>query len=198
MKRILLVLFICLLLISFVTLFLPVRPGNLNTYISEFAIYNSPGQVYRFSWWETFGLSFTVRIQINDNGTADLFFRGEFLPHRGPLRSGRRRLNEIETLDFLHLLDETDFWSLPTEIDRIGVDGHRVIFEGIEDGTYHIVNRWVPTSDDPVSEIRQFFFDLAGQQFPVSRTLIRLTVAFAVSIVSMLGIVKLVGSRRSA
>jgi len=196
MKRILLVLFVLLLLLSFVSLFLSVRPGNL--YNEEYAIYDSLGQTYRFSFFASFlQTSFTVRVQINDDGTADLFYRGDFITNRGLLRSGRARLNETETQEFFHLLNETDFWNLPTEVDRMGTDGHTVTFEGAEDGMYHIVNRWVPTSDDPVSRIKQFFFDLVEQRFPISHIVILFAMAFTVSIISTVGIIKLLRSIRT-
>jgi len=140
--------------------------------LGEEALHHLPGQVYRFSYFHAFWNSFTVRIIINDDGTGDVFYKiGD--RSAGPYSSGllryeRARLNEAETLEFLNLLNKTDFWSLSAEVERMGLDGWRVVIEGVKDGVYHIVDRWVPESNDPVSDIEQFFHDLVEQKFPGS------------------------------
>jgi hypothetical protein len=50
-------------------------------------------------------------------------------------------------------------------IDYLGLDGHNVVVEGIKDGVYHIVNRWVPKKSDPVNSIEEYFFNLIKQKF---------------------------------
>lgn len=52
------------------------------------------------------------------------------------------------TDDMADLMQEAGFWNLPTtEQDTPGVvhvDGAQWIFEGVENGRYHMVDRWHP------------------------------------------------------
>ena len=59
-------------------------------------------------------------------------------------------------------LTEADFWNLPSEIDYSGLDGSEWILEGVKDGTYHAVERWVPLQEDPVYTIGKLFMEFAG------------------------------------
>ena len=43
------------------------------------------------------------------------------------------------------------------EIDRLGLDGYTIVVEGVKDGKYHIVNRWVPIEDDLVYDLQEYF-----------------------------------------
>jgi|GEM_PF-1055993 len=139
--------------------------------LGEAAIHDSAGQVYRFyNSHRRFSDKFVVRVEINDDGTANVYYRigdGESGPHRGGLlRSEQTQLNEAETQEFLDLLNEIDFWNLPAEIDSLGLGGNDVLFEGVKDGEYHIVYRWVPESFDPVFyKVEQFFRNLVSERF---------------------------------
>ena len=139
--------------------------------LGEEAIYNSSRQVYRFyNQHRRFLDIFVVRIEINDDGTANVYYKagdGPSGPHSGGglLRNKQATLNEGETQEFLALLDKVDFWNLPTSIDHIGFGGNDVLFEGIKDGEYHIVYRWVPRESDPFYNIEKYFRTLIKEQF---------------------------------
>ena len=83
----------------------------------------------------------------------------------GILKSEIAELNKNETQEFIDLLSTNAYWNLPKEIERLGLDGHEVVIEGIKDGEYHIVNRWVPEEDDPVYNMQKYLFSLIQQKF---------------------------------
>ena len=141
--------------------------------LGEEAIYNSSRQIYRFyNSNRRFLDMFMVRIEINYDGTANVYYKtgnGPSGPHSGGelLRYENTILNKDETQEFLNLLSEIDFWNLPTEIERMGFGGNDVIFEGVKDGEHHIVYRWVPRDEDGdyVYRIENFFRALVEQRF---------------------------------
>jgi len=137
--------------------------------LDEKAIYDSKGHIYRFTCFPSFGNQTVVRIEINDDGTADVYYKvskGYADGGGGGIsKSETTKLNEKETQEFLSLLNNADYWNLPKEIDRLGWDGHNVAFEGVKDGTYHIVDRWVPEEPDPVSDMEEYFRSLIKQKF---------------------------------
>ena len=70
-----------------------------------------------------------------------------------------------ETNEFLDLIKGSGYWGLPNEIDRMGLDGYTIVVEGVKEGKYHIVNRWVPTEDDPVYNLQEYFDALIERKF---------------------------------
>ncbi|MBA2340923.1 MAG: hypothetical protein H0V88_11045 [Pyrinomonadaceae bacterium] len=55
-----------------------------------------------------------------------------------------RSITEQEWDRFQELLRKTNFWSMPTEDGRIGLDGASFLLEGYKSGQHHVVNRWLP------------------------------------------------------
>ncbi len=47
----------------------------------------------------------------------------------------------------------------------MGLDGYTIVVEGVKEGKYHIVNRWVPTEDDPVYNLQEYFDALIERKF---------------------------------
>lgn len=139
--------------------------------LDEEAIYTSKGQIYRFSCFPSFSDQVVVRIEINNYGTADLYYKvGDGIAASGYgggiSRSEKAELNQNETQEFLAILDNADYWSLPIEIESSGLDGHNIIVEGVKDGKYHIIDRWVPEETDPVVyRIEEYFSTLIKQKF---------------------------------
>ncbi|MGH9780755.1 MAG: hypothetical protein ACRD33_02950, partial [Candidatus Acidiferrales bacterium] len=60
-----------------------------------------------------------------------------------------RTVSGTEVTNLLKLLSAANFWKLPTEEQahpgRMDLDGARWIVEGVQNGQYHIVDRWSPT-----------------------------------------------------
>ena len=137
--------------------------------LDEEAIYNSEGHIYRYTCFPAFATPIVVRIEINDDGTADVYYKvSKDYTHEGGggiSKSETAKLSENETQEFLSLLSNADYWNLPKEIDELGWDGHDVVVEGIKDGTYHIVDRWSPKKPDPVSDLEDYFVSLIKEKF---------------------------------
>jgi hypothetical protein len=73
---------------------------------------------------------------------------------KGGYNAGNLTLNESHDLtkaqveEFFRLLRRASFWSAPAEDGTGGADGARWVLEGVENGRYHIVDRWSPTKSD--------------------------------------------------
>ena len=52
---------------------------------------------------------------------------------------------------FLELLKKAEFWTLPTEVSSFGLDGAQWIMEGLQNGTYDVVDRFSPQKGDYVN-----------------------------------------------
>lgn len=137
--------------------------------LDEEAIYNSEKEIYRFSCFPAFWGAETVRIEIKDDGSADIYYKvgsGEVNEYDGGLLTSEKAEMDInETNEFLDLIKGSGYWGLPKEIDRMGLDGYTIVVEGVKDGKYHIVNRWVPTEDDPVYDLQEYFDALIERKF---------------------------------
>lgn len=137
--------------------------------LNEEALYHSEDEIYRFSYFPAFSNPIVVRIKINDDGIAEINYKvgnGNADAHSGGiLKSATAELNKNETQEFIDLLSTNAYWNLPKEIERSGPDGSEVVIEGIKDGEYHIVNRWVPEKDDPAYNMQKYFFTLIQQKF---------------------------------
>ncbi|MCL1809641.1 MAG: copper amine oxidase N-terminal domain-containing protein [Clostridiales bacterium] len=140
--------------------------------IDEEAIYDSPGHVYRFSFFPAFTDQIVVRMEISDKGTADAYIKvskGVASGHGGGIsRSKKAKMNKAETDEFLELLKKNDYWNLPAEEIKLFVlDGHNFVVEGVKDGTYHIVDRCTPEEGEDVYGLQEYFFNLLKQKFRI-------------------------------
>ncbi len=75
------------------------------------------------------------------------------------VRTHKLSITEISSWE--EYFDQQNFWDLPTDIDRYGLDGASMSLEALVDGRYHIVNRWQPTEDDPFKVLSDFFYALS-------------------------------------
>jgi len=57
-------------------------------------------------------------------------------------------ISEGQVAELLGLVRKTAFWSSPTEVISDGEDGARWILEGVDNGHYHVVDRWSPKHSD--------------------------------------------------
>ena len=123
---------------------------------------SEPGPaVYRLTWLPSFDHSIVVRIEQRAKG-----YRLEAKAESGAggyepghlARDTVRSLSAAERDAFEHLLQESNFWHLPTvppPNGRMGLDGAQWVLEGIADGRYHVVDRWSPEQDGPDTKYRQ-------------------------------------------
>lgn len=55
-----------------------------------------------------------------------------------------KSVNSKRVSDISSLLDQIQFWQLPTESSQLGLDGAYWVLEAVQDGKYHVVLRWCP------------------------------------------------------
>ena len=140
-------------------------------------------QTWRFLWLRSFDQPISVRLDVSHDGTGVLTTKAA--SGQGGYKPGRlvtnktRALTKEETTSFLVRTDEQGFWSLPVyEMPRkgvgpngeptveIGLDGAQWILEGVNDGQYHVADRWSP-KNGPVRTLGiMMLFDLAKLKIP--------------------------------
>ena len=111
--------------------------------------------VYRFLWLRTFHHPIAIRLTVRPDGTGSL--TGKMMSGQGGYEPGRLtekssvEVSEQQVQGFLHLLDKTSFWASKTEDSQPGIvnlDGAQWILEGVQDGNYHVMDRFSPGQDD--------------------------------------------------
>lgn len=101
--------------------------------------------VYRFLLVPSFSPSLVIRLVVNPDGTGTLAtklrtnIRGE---DENALVEQTLAVSSEQVNDFLNLLHEADFWSLPTAKSTHGWDGEEWLLEGKRNDKYHVVDRW--------------------------------------------------------
>ncbi|HTM65223.1 MAG TPA: hypothetical protein VL093_02805 [Flavipsychrobacter sp.] len=126
--------------------------GQLHA-LKEPLVFNQTDKtIYRFTWLRTFDNPVAIRIEKKDN-TYILFWKscsgaGGYEP--GELTVDKSKPLAKEQFDnFISLIQSTDFWNMPTNLrDELGNDGSQWIIEGIENGKYHVVDRWTPRKNN--------------------------------------------------
>ncbi|HEV2224437.1 MAG TPA: hypothetical protein VGR84_15700 [Candidatus Acidoferrales bacterium] len=110
--------------------------------------------VYRFLWLRTFHHPVAIRLVIAPDGAGELITKvssgaGGYAPGR-LIENQTEKLSAIQVKDLIEQVRSAKFWELPTEEKRasFGFDGARWILEGIQNGNYHVVDRWSPTKGE--------------------------------------------------
>lgn len=123
---------------------------------------------FRFTCLRSFNHAFCVVITFDRNGRAVV--TGKMSSGAGgyaPGRLCRRRHTTISprrSQEFLDLVAAQSFWTLPTSIETFGCDGSEWIIEGVDHGTYHVVDRWTPEESTPVGQIGRAMLYLSGMR----------------------------------
>jgi len=114
---------------------------------------NPNATVYRLLWLPSFHHSICVRIDRKHGGAK---VHATVLDSQGGYEPGLVAIDRNITLadeDWKNLdrhLEQAAFWTMTTRsADDGGCDGDQLVVEGIREGTYHIVDRWMP---DPAYE----------------------------------------------
>jgi hypothetical protein len=78
-----------------------------------------------------------------------------------------RDLDRAKVGSFLGLVDTTNFWKTPNPVDdQTGTDGSQWIIEGVKNGKYHVVDRWMP-ENGPAHDLGIFLaFELGNMSVP--------------------------------
>lgn len=97
---------------------------------------------YRFTWLRSFHQPVTVTLVPMSDGTGLLGLRATD-NHRGRLTIDKSlAVTPDEVAKALALIEQAQFWRMPTESSVRGLDGSEWILEGTRNGSYHMVTRW--------------------------------------------------------
>lgn len=128
--------------------------------------------VYRFLWLRSFHHSVAIRINIASDGTAEVVTKvssgaGGYDPGR-LIENQTKKLSALRVKNLLEQVKSANFWKLPTEDNNAprGDDGAEWILEGIQQGRYHVVERWTPSKGTYHDLCWSFVSDLAGLSIP--------------------------------
>jgi hypothetical protein len=126
-------------------------------------------QVYRFLWLRTFDRPVAIRLTVGADGTGTVVAKmlnghGGYAP--GTIVVDRSvEANKEQVQKFFKLLADANFWSTETERYSGGRDGAQWIVEGVQNGQYHIVDRWSPDKkDDSYRSLCLYLLELGGVQ----------------------------------
>jgi hypothetical protein len=115
-------------------------------------------ETYRFLWLRSFHPAISIRIDVNDDGSATVTIKSNNNKGRGKpeklVKTKIRRLTDEQTQLFLDRVSDWGFWAQPTieKTDVMGADGARWILEGVKSRKYLILDRWSPTAG-PVRDL---------------------------------------------
>ncbi len=108
--------------------------------------------VYRFISLPTWSNPTSITFNPNEDGTGMLIVKKT--DGHGGYGPGKLVYNKTINLDknqsneVLNQFIKINFWKLPTEGGIQGDDGTQWIIEGVKDGQYHVVDRWVTKDSD--------------------------------------------------
>jgi hypothetical protein len=114
-------------------------------------------EVYRFLWLRSLRHPIAIRVVVRSNGSG--WIHSRMTTGKGGSEPGRIThssvswLRKARTRAWLTAFESADFWSLPTLLDAVHVDGAEWIFEGVRNGRYHVIDRWSPDGGDPLRAI---------------------------------------------
>jgi hypothetical protein len=126
---------------------------------------------YRFLWLRTFHHPVSVRVEINSDGSAEVFTK--VLSGAGGYEPGKLIKNTKKHLSkdyvehvLLEMINTARFWTLPTrensDLNLIHLDGAQWVMEGVKDGKYHVVDRWSPKCGEYKAVCTRFLINLGG------------------------------------
>lgn len=125
---------------------------------------NQNTEIYRFLWLRSFDHPIFVRVERKQNKVRlfakELDGDGGREPGR-ILKTYNHTLTGDEWRKFLSLLEQSDYWNLPSKEDNLGRDGAEWILEGVRDNRYHIVDRWSPEKGEH-REVCIYLLGLSG------------------------------------
>lgn len=122
--------------------------------------------IYRITVLPAFSAPESVALTISPNGFGQVRFRVTDIHRDGLMTDRTNAITPQQVATFRANVTQAQFWDTSTEPPPslvFGMDGAEWILEGVEDGKYHIVDRWCP-SRTPFGKLGLDLFDLAGAQ----------------------------------
>lgn len=112
----------------------------------------SVDNAFRFTWLRTFHNPIAVRLEYTNE---QIILKWKKCDGAGGYEPGKiivdkqKELTSIEWLEFQKLVSKIGFWEMQSTLDEIpGNDGSQWILEGVNNGVYHVVDRWTPRGSD--------------------------------------------------
>jgi len=98
--------------------------------------------VYRFTWLRSFNEPVAVTLTSLADGSGQLRLRvtDHSRQHLTVDRTIAVTAEQVATV--AEIIDQAQFWRMPTQQPDHGLDGSEWILEGTKSGNYHIVTRW--------------------------------------------------------
>jgi hypothetical protein len=121
---------------------------------------------YRLDWLSSqHGYVLVVRILLNPDGGAEVIAIEES-GKPDALQRTQNRLSGADVKKFLQLVEKADFWTMPAENPdprrkAYKFDASPWVFEGVRNGSYHVVRRLSPNSSPFTEMVRFLAKDLA-------------------------------------
>lgn len=130
--------------------------------------------VYRFTYLGSFTGPKVATLSVLPDGRGRLETSAFSKSRDGELIKDESLISEHGVTLFLSTLEEAHFWHMPTELPPntgyIGLDGAEWLLEGVQNGSYHIVDRWCPgaypssVQDIAFANAARLLFSLAGHK----------------------------------
>jgi len=124
---------------------------------------------YRFLWLRTFHHPIAIRLTIRPDGNGAL--TGKVTSGAGGYEPGDITWNEsidtpkAQVQQFINAVQMAEFWTSPSDQHWGGNDGAQWIMEGVQGGTYHVVDRWSPEKTN-YARMCLFLLNLSKIQVP--------------------------------
>jgi hypothetical protein len=139
---------------------------------SLFELAHDPrAQTYRFLWLRTFHHPIAIRVDLKPDLTGTLTSKvgsgaGGYSPG-SLIQNSSQALDQTQVRSLLALINRSNFWTAPNPVnDQTGTDGSHWIIEGVRNGKYHVIDRWMPKSG-PAHDLGIFLaFELAKMTLP--------------------------------
>lgn len=133
----------------------------------EPVLYNSGlnKESFRFLWLRTIKNPVAVRLE-KQNDTVSLYIK--VTTGTGGVGPGRISKSEVKILsakewnEFQELMNQSDFWNMPTIDDEKKISGEQWIMEGYKKDDYNLCEKWNPELDDPFRIACEYLLNLAG------------------------------------
>lgn len=97
--------------------------------------------LYRFMWLRSFHDPVAVTLIAMPDGSGQLRLRVADQLRRLTVDSTQSVAPE-QVASLFALVDQSEYWQMPTQIPTRGLDGSEWILEAVKNGNYHIVDRW--------------------------------------------------------
>jgi hypothetical protein len=121
-------------------------------------------RTYRITVLPAFTGLESVTLTVAADGAGQMEFRSADARHQHMSAGTVLTISPQQVIDFTSSLDQIQFWKMPTELSRNGYDGADWLVEVVQDGKYHVVDRWCP-GRTPLGAVGQILFKLAGHKY---------------------------------